>query len=560
MQFTDMVRSCLVELCRSYGPFNGQVEIDAIIYISSLSKQQNAVIKVREVVEVPLQNGQTVQIESCFKSDSDDIPLICDDVSKASEVNDLVSKQNVNNEINFEKSFEEISQLANFETYCKICAYGFSSRYEYLQHCEINHKFSTCPICFKTFTSRSNMDRHFRLHTGQRPYDCNMCQRSFTRKDHLSTHMAKHLFMCSLCLFKNPHAFNLNSHFIMAHKLPLISICKFCKIGFGKEDAFKEHFKIHWSSLKKQHTLTNRFHNNQYTNLQKNARILKGYKNTTNITNENSTNLSNFINSQNNLKKDLFEPASFYEHAQPKALNENSKHVFQLQKVGHLDQIEHNKTKEYNKNNLNIITQPGTSNNSEENESSTDAVNNKTSLFNQSLANEKEFKNNKEENIDQPLDPKIKRTSEFEEKDHSSDIINISSEISIRKHSFTDGFHNGEPIHPCSICNEICSSFNQLNHHSTIMHKRSPCCYCSKTFAQKANRDRHHCLHTGDKPYACSHCGEKFPRSDKLKIHLARVHNNVLPTRFKRVVRFSCHKQLNKFDEDSLRQETTIEL
>jgi uncharacterized Zn-finger protein len=65
--------------------------------------------------------------------------------------------------------------------------------------------------------------------------------------------------------------------------------------------------------------------------------------------------------------------------------------------------------------------------------------------------------------------------------------------------------------------------------HCFSEHNRSPCMFCSKTFAQKANRDRHVCLHTGEKPYSCPECDEKFSRGDKLKLHRTRVHKVQFP-------------------------------
>lgn len=82
--------------------------------------------------------------------------------------------------------------------------------------------------------------------------------------------------------------------------------------------------------------------------------------------------------------------------------------------------------------------------------------------------------------------------------------------------------------HTCSVCQLTLSNFQALEQHCFAEHSRCPCMFCPKTFAQKANRDRHICLHTGDKPYTCPECGEKFSRGDKLKLHRVRTHN--IPT------------------------------
>jgi hypothetical protein len=41
-------------------------------------------------------------------------------------------------------------------------------------------KTYTCLTCSKTFNSQRNLSVHVRIHTGFRPFQCNVCQRTFT--------------------------------------------------------------------------------------------------------------------------------------------------------------------------------------------------------------------------------------------------------------------------------------------------------------------------------------------------------------------------------------------
>lgn len=51
---------------------------------------------------------------------------------------------------------------------------------------QIQHQ---CPTCLKTFISPSKLRRHFLIHTGQKPYTCAICFKSFRQRVHLKTHV-----------------------------------------------------------------------------------------------------------------------------------------------------------------------------------------------------------------------------------------------------------------------------------------------------------------------------------------------------------------------------------
>lgn len=83
------------------------------------------------------------------------------------------------------------------------------------QQCENDQKTVHCKMCYSRFTWQSSLDNHINIYHGNesklmtmniqpRPYKCNLCQKSFHRKDKLKEHELRHLpqekrFSCDIC-------------------------------------------------------------------------------------------------------------------------------------------------------------------------------------------------------------------------------------------------------------------------------------------------------------------------------------------------------------------------
>jgi len=579
---------------------------------------------------------------------------------------------------------------------CFVCGYRFSSAEALGEHNETVHSIFTCLCCFKTFTSRSNLERHSRLHTGHRPYACPVCGKTFSRKDHLSNHATKHAYKCGTCTRRCSDQSALAEHYRIEHPgLALAAVCAYCNKGFSSIDLYEEHVKVH-----------PQFHvtaggNNGEPNGEQTTAPAPAVRHQCQMCGFEAMDRMCLVQHQQLMH---YTPMSLLRDAydnSPTALQRLDQQSYRCVVCGfttgtllalrqheaaHLYDI--TSQPQHTSYNQSARTSPTSENRGKElvgaegydcrhcgqqfhtyasfsqhvQELSACTPNDETLLVGSQhrdkrkqkqpkpvMPEEAEDNEDEEVNVVSPVSADDKKTSELaaerqlSDARHSSDgivsslpaneirmepirsIMNRSSLQLVKarerpmtgspsppplehllhhesitkpdtgssdvtpprllKHrnscegddvlspSLRDPSNNSAtdlpsdtspschsspddlPVHNnnnskesssesmkcenqwtsmleqtrCVVCGSECSDFAEMEAHCLAEHSRSPCMYCPKTFAQKANRDRHMCLHTGDRPYGCPECGERFSRGDKLKMHRVRTHGVLYP-------------------------------
>ncbi|KAM4626780.1 uncharacterized protein O3C94_019765 isoform 1-T4 [Discoglossus pictus] len=95
----------------------------------------------------------------------------------------------------------------------------------------------------------------------------------------------------------------------------------------------------------------------------------------------------------------------------------------------------------------------------------------------------------------------------------------------LRHHQKT---HNDERPHTCPVCQKGFKDIHKLARHQKIhpefqkdmvYWKLYKCHICDRPFKYPSDLDKHHLIHSGEKPFKCPICGAGFRRLDHLKRH-----------------------------------------
>ncbi|XP_044727321.1 gastrula zinc finger protein XlCGF57.1-like isoform X1 [Chrysoperla carnea] len=141
---------------------------------------------------------------------------------------------------------------------CDICSKTFINELSFKTHIKHMHENQKparnhlCSICGWASTAPYQLRRHLLIHTNERPFKCDHCDKAYRRPDHLRKHItSEHLnqrnFQCKYC----PQAFHAKRtlvHHERRHTGEKPHKCEVCGKGFAQNTALKIHTKIHTNS------------------------------------------------------------------------------------------------------------------------------------------------------------------------------------------------------------------------------------------------------------------------------------------------------------------------
>ncbi|XP_063752524.1 zinc finger protein 366 isoform X1 [Eleginops maclovinus] len=133
---------------------------------------------------------------------------------------------------------------------CRMCEKSYTSKYNLVTHI-LGHngiKPHGCHLCGKLFKQLSHLHTHLLTHQGMRPHKCQVCHKAFTQTSHLKRHMMQHSdvkpYSCNVCGRGFAYPSELRAH-ELKHEKGQENVCVECGLDFPTLAQLKRHLTVH---------------------------------------------------------------------------------------------------------------------------------------------------------------------------------------------------------------------------------------------------------------------------------------------------------------------------
>jgi len=141
---------------------------------------------------------------------------------------------------------------------CHVCGKAFKFNYALTKHMvahhtllsatEDRHLLCICEFCGKGLTTPAKLRMHTTIHTGERPYKCSQCHKTYRHQHALKIHTNSHTgvkpYKCRICdkAFQAPVSLIWHTRI---HTGAKPYKCQLCQKSFSQPGSLKDHVRIH---------------------------------------------------------------------------------------------------------------------------------------------------------------------------------------------------------------------------------------------------------------------------------------------------------------------------